>query len=144
MTEETSRIPVPTAFLLGLEEGPHTLHVLDNNNKPVHLLADIIHRTLLTFIVYRICPGLHFAENSIWIAIATILYCFEIKKARDENGVEIEPVIDFDGFIRFVRQRLHTGVANSSHPHTQPPKAVQMRDRAEVGGRQTVVIRGLS
>jgi len=38
MTKETSRIPVLTAFLLGLEEGPHTLHVL--NNKPVHFLAD--------------------------------------------------------------------------------------------------------
>jgi len=54
--------------------------------------------------VCRICPGLYFAENSIWIAIATILYCFEIKKARDENDVEIEPVIDFDGFIRSVQE----------------------------------------
>ncbi|KAF9652600.1 cytochrome P450 [Thelephora ganbajun] len=47
----------------------------------------------------RICPGLYFAENSIWIAVATILYCFEIKKTKDANGVEIEPVVDFDGFV---------------------------------------------
>jgi len=93
MTKETPRILVLTAFLLGLEEGPHTLHVLDN--KPIHFLAG----TFLTFIVCRICPGLYFADNSIWIAIATTLYCFEIKKAKDKNGVEIEPAIDFDGFI---------------------------------------------
>lgn len=63
-------------------------------------------KTFSTLIVYRICPGLYFAENSIWIAIATILYCFEIKKAKDENGVEIEPVVNFDGFIRFVWKRV--------------------------------------
>lgn len=91
-------------------------------------------------IVYRICPGLYFADNSVWIATATIPYCFEIKKAKDRNNVEIGPVIDFDGFIRSVRKRLHTGLAESS----DPLEAVQMRDRAEVGGGQSVVVRSRS
>lgn len=141
MTKETSRISVLTAFLLGLEEGPHTLHVLDN--KPVHFLVDT-RETFLTLIVCRFCPGLYFAESSIWLAIATVLYCFEIKKARDENDVEIEPVIDFDAFIRSVRKRLCTGLADSSDPRAQPPGAVPMRHRAEVGGGQSIVVRARS
>jgi len=39
----------------------------------------------------RICPGRHFAQSSIWITIASILSCFEISKAIDENGLFIEP-----------------------------------------------------
>jgi len=55
--------------------------------------------------VCRICPGLCFADNPTWIAIATILYCFEIREAKDMSGVEIEPIVDFDSCIRFVRKR---------------------------------------
>jgi len=141
MTKETSRIPVSTALLLGLEEGPRALHVLDN--KPNHPLANA-HQTFLTLIVCRICPGRYYADNSIWIAIATILYCFEIKKAKGENDVEVEPVVDFDGFIWFVRKRLSSGLAYSSDPHAQLPEAFQMCHRAEVGGGQSVAVRGRS
>lgn len=63
-------------------------------------------------IVCRACPGLYFAENSIWIAITTMLYCFEIRKVKDVTGVEIEPVVDFDGFIRFVRLRVTIGLGD--------------------------------
>ncbi|KAH7886702.1 cytochrome P450 [Phlebopus sp. FC_14] len=38
----------------------------------------------------RICPGRYLAEASIWIAIASLLAAFQIKKARDERGEEIE------------------------------------------------------
>lgn len=49
---------------------------------------------------HRICPGMFFAMNSIFIGIATMLYVFDISKARDENGNDILP--DFRGFIRYV------------------------------------------
>ncbi|KAH7093668.1 putative O-methylsterigmatocystin oxidoreductase [Paraphoma chrysanthemicola] len=38
----------------------------------------------------RICPGLHLAENSLFITIACILWLFEIKPAIDDHGSEEE------------------------------------------------------
>ncbi|KAF2027348.1 putative O-methylsterigmatocystin oxidoreductase [Setomelanomma holmii] len=38
----------------------------------------------------RICPGMHLAENSLFITIACILWLLEIKPPIDENGVEGE------------------------------------------------------
>ncbi|KAJ7596168.1 cytochrome P450 [Mycena floridula] len=42
----------------------------------------------------RICPGRYLALNSAFIAIAGILSTFSIKKALDEDGNEIIPVVD--------------------------------------------------
>ncbi|KII84162.1 hypothetical protein PLICRDRAFT_46528 [Plicaturopsis crispa FD-325 SS-3] len=39
----------------------------------------------------RICPGMHMAESSVWIVIATALAVFDISKAV-VDGVEITPV----------------------------------------------------
>ncbi|ELU39069.1 cytochrome P450 [Rhizoctonia solani AG-1 IA] len=39
----------------------------------------------------RICPGQYIAEASLFIAVASMLAAFTIKKARDENGREITP-----------------------------------------------------
>jgi len=39
----------------------------------------------------RICPGLHFAEASIFTVASLILSTSTIMKAIDENGREIEP-----------------------------------------------------
>ncbi|KAJ4366496.1 hypothetical protein N0V83_008132 [Neocucurbitaria cava] len=38
----------------------------------------------------RICPGMHLAENSLFITLASILWLFEIKPPLDQNGVEQE------------------------------------------------------
>ncbi|KIL71197.1 hypothetical protein M378DRAFT_154689 [Amanita muscaria Koide BX008] len=38
----------------------------------------------------RICPGRHLAENSVWLMIASVLATFDISKARDEHGNEID------------------------------------------------------
>ncbi|KAF8641794.1 hypothetical protein AX16_009776 [Volvariella volvacea WC 439] len=43
----------------------------------------------------RICPGRFMATASLWISIAMILSTLEIKKARDENGKEIEPNYEY-------------------------------------------------
>ncbi|QRV89148.1 cytochrome P450 family protein [Ceratobasidium sp. AG-Ba] len=39
----------------------------------------------------RICPGLHIAQQSMWITISNTLANFNIAKAKDENGQEITP-----------------------------------------------------
>ncbi|OCB89192.1 cytochrome P450 [Sanghuangporus baumii] len=43
----------------------------------------------------RICPGRFFAENSIFIGVASILATFNIEKAVDEHGVPITPTEDY-------------------------------------------------
>ncbi|KAG9080153.1 hypothetical protein FRC06_007007 [Ceratobasidium sp. 370] len=39
----------------------------------------------------RICPGIHFAQQSMWLSISNTLANFNITKAKDENGAEITP-----------------------------------------------------
>ncbi|KAL5536334.1 hypothetical protein ACEPAF_155 [Sanghuangporus sanghuang] len=43
----------------------------------------------------RICPGRHFAEADLWLAIASILAVFDILPAVDERGTEILPKVEF-------------------------------------------------
>ncbi|KAA1466861.1 CyP450 monooxygenase [Dentipellis sp. KUC8613] len=47
----------------------------------------------------RICPGRFMARASVWIAIASMLATFDISKALDENGNEIDPVDDYTSGI---------------------------------------------
>lgn len=93
MTKGTTEVPVLVVFRLDLAEGPHTLlcprHSIYQSSRPM-------------LIVCGICPDLHFADNSFRIAATTILYCFEIRKAKNEDGMEIEPVVGFDGFVRSI------------------------------------------
>lgn len=39
----------------------------------------------------RRCPGIHFADTAAWLAIATVLACFDIMPAKDEKGNDIVP-----------------------------------------------------
>ena len=39
----------------------------------------------------RKCPGRYLAMDSLWIAMAYLLACFDIEKPLDENGNTIEP-----------------------------------------------------
>ncbi|KAI0031585.1 cytochrome P450 [Vararia minispora EC-137] len=47
----------------------------------------------------RICPGLHLADGSLFLYIASLLQFFVVKKALDEAGNELEPDVDYEGFI---------------------------------------------
>jgi cytochrome P450 len=38
----------------------------------------------------RLCPGKHFADATVWLAIASVLSTFKISKSHDENGNEID------------------------------------------------------
>lgn len=49
----------------------------------------------------RLCPGRHMATSTIWIAVVSILAAFDIRKAVDEDGRDIEPTYEFlSGSIR--------------------------------------------
>jgi cytochrome P450 len=48
----------------------------------------------------RACPGKHFAEANVWLAIARIVATFDITRALDDHGEEITPPAAFvDGFV---------------------------------------------
>lgn len=60
----------------------------------------------------RICPGKHFADTTVYIAVVTTLACFDIGN-EVENGVEIPPsgeiqhgIIRSAGFPSLVTGRL--------------------------------------
>ena len=36
------------------------------------------------------CPGRHFAYDSLWLNVASMLSVFSIEKAKDEHGNEIK------------------------------------------------------
>ncbi|KAG6369345.1 Cytochrome P450 monooxygenase [Boletus reticuloceps] len=43
----------------------------------------------------RICVGKYFAEESVWIAMVSILAVFDLIKAKDEHGREIDVVTEY-------------------------------------------------
>jgi cytochrome P450 len=47
----------------------------------------------------RRCPGTHLVESSVWLLITSMLATLDIRKARDERGVEIEPVVRFENAV---------------------------------------------
>ena len=51
--------------------------------------------------ICRTCIGVHFADATLYIAIAYILSTFDISKSKDESDREIEPNITFtEGIIK--------------------------------------------
>jgi cytochrome P450 len=77
MGHDESRYPDPHAFM------PERFFNDDGSLKP----NDVDH------IAYgfgrRICVGRHFADMSVWSAMAKVLAVFKILRPLDENGVEI-------------------------------------------------------
>ncbi|KAL6300908.1 cytochrome P450 [Sparassis latifolia] len=43
----------------------------------------------------RICPGRHFADNSTWLVVASVLAMLNITKVLGEDGKEVEPKVEF-------------------------------------------------
>lgn len=43
----------------------------------------------------RICPGRFFADDSMWLALASILHLFNISKVMDAQGRDIEPEVHY-------------------------------------------------
>ncbi|VDC04864.1 unnamed protein product [Peniophora sp. CBMAI 1063] len=43
----------------------------------------------------RICPGRHLAQLILWLNVASILFCFDIKRPRDGDGNEFVPPRDY-------------------------------------------------
>lgn len=46
----------------------------------------------------RICPGVHVAENSLFIALAKLIWLFDIRPQRDVDGCELPIDISDDAY----------------------------------------------
>lgn len=68
------------------------------------LASDIRDRDHWTFGAgRRICPGIHVAEATLMLTMARILWAFDISKARDVHGREIE--VDPDEITQSIASR---------------------------------------
>lgn len=47
----------------------------------------------------RICPGMHVAERSLFLNIARLLWAFDIRHAKDSNGMDIPVDATFEGMV---------------------------------------------
>jgi len=47
----------------------------------------------------RICPGMHIAQASVWIAIASVLSTFNVKKRKNSAGEDIVPPLEFESGV---------------------------------------------
>ncbi|KAI0701989.1 cytochrome P450 [Cytidiella melzeri] len=75
---------------------------LNDQGKPCQLSKETDPATGFGF-GRRVCPGMYFADNSIFIAVAMMLYVFTVSKARSLDGGVIEPEVEYDGFISHPR-----------------------------------------
>jgi len=66
----------------------------------------------------RICPGRHLANDSLWMAMATILATLTISKATDKDGKEITPELSFISGV-------------TTHPHPFPCRLEPRSDLAK-------------
>jgi hypothetical protein len=52
--------------------------------------------------VERVCPGQYLGFASVWIVVATILAKFNISPAKDKDGKDIMPKMEFStGITRY-------------------------------------------
>ncbi|RAQ67739.1 O-methylsterigmatocystin oxidoreductase, partial [Aspergillus flavus] len=62
--------------------------------------GDILARDHFTFGAgRRICPGIHLAENGLFLAVANIIWAYEFKLPLDDQGEEIPLDITDEGFM---------------------------------------------
>jgi cytochrome P450 len=47
----------------------------------------------------RACPGQHLAESIVWMLIVSMIATMDVRKAKDESGNVIEPLVKFGNGI---------------------------------------------
>lgn len=87
----------------------------------------------------RRCPGQWMIDSSLWIAIASMLASFDIRKAVDEFGNVIEPEVVYDNSVFTCvyspppSPRLRCDLARAGHVRHSvgvPPRGAHARARA--------------
>ncbi|KIJ57777.1 hypothetical protein HYDPIDRAFT_103858, partial [Hydnomerulius pinastri MD-312] len=94
----------------------------------------------------RICVGKYLAEASVWIAMVSILAVFNIGKAKDKQGRDIDVIPEYKSGILWseylaLGAHHHTDVHHDSHPKPysfsitpRSPRAAGLAQDAETDG----------
>lgn len=86
----------------------------------------------------RACPGRYMAYEALWIAFASVLAAFDLRKAKGENGEEVTPECVFDdGFTRSVSMICRSQTI-ADNKVVKLPEAVQMFYQPTNTGTQSV------
>lgn len=110
LLRDEEHYPDPDAFdperlLKNSEIDPKTLDpipIFGFARRSVHCYRSMVHISTTS---HRICPGRFFAMDSLLISVVSVLSCFDIAKAKNKEGQEIEPKIRWtSGFSRCVLQ----------------------------------------
>ncbi|KAG1732834.1 hypothetical protein EDB19DRAFT_1831188 [Suillus lakei] len=79
------------------ERDPRTFVVGFGRRLPSHPSITKITPTLRP--IHNWCPGNHLVGSSIWLLITSMLTALDIRRARGEKDVEIEPVVRFENAV---------------------------------------------
>ena len=67
----------------------------------------------------RICPGRFLGDTSVWLAMASIMATFDIRKVRDSAGREVTPPPEFlSGSVRYAYTRISRVIFTLPHART--------------------------
>ncbi|THH16207.1 hypothetical protein EW146_g4394 [Bondarzewia mesenterica] len=109
----------PDRFLFTSSPSPHAMqqssHTLNPDPEP-----------MVFGFGRRACPGIHMASTSIFLSVASTLATFNIAKARDSAGKEIEPKFDFDTGIVAHPKKYECSISPRSEAAVRLIEAVQM------------------
>lgn len=73
----------------------------------------------------RVCVGKHFADASVWLAIATVLHCFTISPPKDAQGNDVVPKVELrSGLVTYALAFLH-GLQKTYALQLPPPVCVR-------------------
>jgi len=77
----------------------------------------------------RVCAGQDFVHSAIWIAVVSLLACFDFAKALDKDGVEIEPSTNYiERFMSYPRPFECTITPRSKAVEELIRKSLEHRD----------------
>ena len=80
----------------------------------------------LTSVPCRLCPGRWIAIETIWLTVATVLFAFDISKARDESGKILEPDTQYTpAMLRYATAPLTRLSGGQLTLHDSRPKPFQ-------------------
>ncbi|KAJ8108663.1 hypothetical protein ONZ43_g6355 [Nemania bipapillata] len=91
----------------------------------------------------RQCSGRYFADSLVWIHIAQCLAVFDISKALDEDGREIEPTVQFLPGLISRTEEFKATVKPRSHQHEALIRQLQEQnpwDKSNADELQEIVI----
>jgi hypothetical protein len=65
------------------------------------MIRRALSKPLANIYLQSLCPGNSFAEQSLLMTMATVLATLNIRKSRNEQGMEVDPVTEeVTGLIR--------------------------------------------